>query len=110
MLDPRGEEPAERGRLEPRRPCTFATFQTPSAIALQGSGVLAEADSFGAGAGVRVRNPNHASNPERTYSPTHIRPDLSGDPDPLHLAAAAAALDQDRGGGRSEEHTSELQS
>src|SRR5882757_7421566 len=39
------------------------------------------------------------SNPERTDSPTHIRPDLSADPDPLHLAAAAAALDQDRGGG-----------
>jgi hypothetical protein len=38
-------------------------------------------------------------NPERTYSPTHIRPDLSADPDPLHLAAAVAALDQDRGGG-----------
>src|SRR6266436_4882741 len=39
------------------------------------------------------------SNPEQTDSPTHIRPDLSADPDPLHLAAAAAALDQDRGGG-----------
>src|SRR5450631_50078 len=39
------------------------------------------------------------SNPERTDSPTHIRPDLSADPDPLHLAAAAAALDQNRGGG-----------
>src|SRR5207247_4782694 len=39
------------------------------------------------------------SNPERTDSPTHIRPDLSAVPDPLHLAAAAAALDQDRGGG-----------
>jgi hypothetical protein len=39
------------------------------------------------------------SNPERTDSPIHIRPDLSADPDPVHLAAAAAALDQDRGGG-----------
>ena len=39
------------------------------------------------------------SNPERTDSPTHIRPDLSADPDPVHLAAAVAALDQDRGGG-----------
>jgi len=39
------------------------------------------------------------SNPERTDSPTHIRPDLSADPGPLHLATAAAALDQDRGGG-----------
>src|SRR3954470_23021111 len=40
-----------------------------------------------------------ALNPERADSPTHIRPDLSADPDPLHLAVAAAALDQDRGGG-----------
>jgi hypothetical protein len=39
------------------------------------------------------------SNPERTDSPTHIRPDLSADPDPLYLATAAAALDQDCGGG-----------
>src|SRR6185295_11837231 len=39
------------------------------------------------------------SNPERTDSPTHIRPDLSADPGPLHLVTAAAALDQDRGGG-----------
>src|SRR3954453_15017497 len=62
------------------------------------TGVSAEADSGGDGAGVRVRNP-HRSNPERADSPTHIRPDLSADPDPLHLAAAAAAPDQDRGGG-----------
>src|SRR3954464_3428621 len=41
------------------------------------------------------------SNPERADSPTHIRPDLSADPDPLHLAVAAAALDQNcRGGAR----------
>src|SRR5450755_1741256 len=39
------------------------------------------------------------SNPERTDPPTHIRPDLSADLDPLHLAAASAALDQDRCGG-----------
>src|ERR1700730_7738365 len=38
-------------------------------------------------------------NPERTDSPTHTWPDLSPVPDPVHLAAAAAALDQDRGGG-----------
>src|SRR5882757_8431931 len=42
---------------------------------------------------------NRTSSPERTDSPSHIRPDLSADPDPLHLAAATAALDQDRGGG-----------
>src|ERR1700730_4810437 len=46
-----------------------------------------------------VYEPRTESNPERTDSPIHIRPDLSADPDPLHLAAAAAALDQDRGGG-----------
>src|SRR5450755_3422804 len=62
------------------------------------TGVLAEANSFGDGAGVRVRKP-HRSNPERTDSPTHIRPGLSADHHPLHLAAAVAALDQDRGGG-----------
>jgi hypothetical protein len=39
------------------------------------------------------------SNPERTDSPTHIRPDLSADPDALHLATTAAVLDQDSGGG-----------
>ena len=39
------------------------------------------------------------SNPERTDSPTYIRPNLPADHDPLHLAAAIAALDQDRGGG-----------
>src|ERR1700751_929873 len=39
------------------------------------------------------------SNQERTDSPTHFRPDLSAHPAPLHLATAAASLDQDRGGG-----------
>src|SRR5712671_6864965 len=39
------------------------------------------------------------SNPERTDSPTHFRPDLSAHPNPLHLATGAAALDQDRGCG-----------
>ncbi len=34
------------------------------------------------------------SNPERTDSPTHFRPDLSAHPNPLHLATGAAALDQ----------------
>jgi hypothetical protein len=43
--------------------------------------------------------PPHRSNPERTDSPTHIRPDLSVARDPLYLAAGAAALDQDRGVG-----------
>ncbi|MEA2925111.1 MAG: uncharacterized protein QOD25_2233 [Alphaproteobacteria bacterium] len=34
--------------------------------------------------------------PERTDSPTHLWPDRPADLDPLHLAAAAAALDQGR--------------
>jgi hypothetical protein len=32
--DPRGEEPAKRGRLEPCRPSTIFIAQTPYAIAL----------------------------------------------------------------------------
>src|SRR6266403_3238790 len=48
--------------------------------------------------GLRVRK-LHRSNPERTDSPTHTRPDLPAARDPLHLAAGAAALDQERGGG-----------
>src|SRR6187551_556158 len=60
--------------------------------------VLAEANSSRDSATVRVDSCTDP-NPERTDSPTHYRSDLCPDPDPLHLAAGAAAFDQGRGGG-----------
>jgi hypothetical protein len=47
---------------------------------------------------VFVYESQNESNPERPDSPTNSWPYLSADTDPLHLAAAAAAHDQDRGG------------
>src|ERR1044072_7316656 len=60
--------------------------------------VVAEANSSRDSATVRVDSGTDP-NPERTYSPAHFRSGLCPDPDPLHLAAGAAAFDQGRGGG-----------
>src|SRR3984893_1789075 len=83
----------DRSPAEPHEPQAGSL----RARARRGSG-LTEANSSRDAAGLRVRKLLR-SNPERTDSPTHIRPGLSADPDPLHLAAAVAALDQDLGGG-----------